>query len=57
MTRHITRGGNIWIRMFPDIPITKKTREVRQEQGKGNVDNWLAQVQRVSILYEMSGVE
>ena len=57
MTRHIKRGGKIWIRMFPDKPITKKPLEVRQGKGKGNVEYWVAQIQPGRILYEMSGVE
>ena len=57
MTRHIKRGGKIWIRIFPDKPITKKPLEVRQGKGKGNVEYWVAQIQPGKILYEMSGVE
>ena len=57
MTRHIRRGGKIWIRIFPDEPITKKPLEVRQGKGKGNVEYWVAQIQPGRILYEMSGVE
>ena len=57
MTRHIKRGGKIWIRIFPDKPITKKPLEVRQGKGKGNVEYWVAQIQPGRILYEMSGVE
>ena len=57
MTRHIRRGGKIWIRIFPDKPITKKPPEVRQGKGKGNVEYWVAQIQPGRILYEMSGVE
>ena len=57
MTRHIKRGGKIWIRVFPDKPITKKPLEVRQGKGKGNVEDWVALVQPGSVLYEMSGVE
>ena len=45
MTRHIRRGGKIWIRIFPDKPITKKPLEVRQGKGKGNVEYWVAQIQ------------
>ncbi|NOR18459.1 MAG: 50S ribosomal protein L16 [Xanthomonadales bacterium] len=56
MTRHIKRGGKIWIRMFPDKPITKKPLEVRQGKGKGNVEYWVAQIQPGKILYEMEGV-
>ena len=57
MTRHISRGGKIWIRIFPDKPITKKPLEVRQGKGKGNVEYWVAQIQPGRILYEMSGVD
>ena len=57
MTRHIKRGGKIWIRIFPDKPITKKPLEVRQGKGKGNVEYWVAQIQPGKVLYEMSGVE
>ena len=56
MTRHIKRGGKIWIRVFPDKPITKKPLEVRQGKGKGNVEYWVAQVQPGRVLYEMEGV-
>ena len=57
MTRHIKREGKIWIRIFPDKPITKKPLEVRQGKGKGNVEYWVAQIQPGRILYEMSGVD
>ena len=57
MTRHIKRGGKIWIRMFPDKPITKKPLEVRQGKGKGNVEYWVCPIKPGKILYEMSGVE
>ncbi len=56
MTRHVKRGGKIWIRIFPDKPITKKPLEVRQGKGKGNVEYWVALVQPGRVLYEMSGV-
>ena len=56
MTRHIKRGGKIWIRVFPDKPITKKPLEVRQGKGKGNVEYWVCQIQPGRILYEMEGV-
>lgn len=56
MTRHIKRGGKIWIRIFPDKPITKKPLEVRQGKGKGSVEYWVAQVQPGRMLYEMEGV-
>lgn len=56
MTRYIKRGGKIWIRIFPDKPITKKPIEVRQGKGKGNVEYWVALVQPGRMLYEMEGV-
>ncbi len=56
MTRYIKRGGKIWIRVFPDKPITKKPLEVRQGKGKGNVEYWVCQIQPGKILYEMEGV-
>jgi large subunit ribosomal protein L16 len=56
MTRHIKRGGKIWIRVFPDVPVTKKPLEVRQGKGKGNVEYWVAKIQPGSMLYEMEGV-
>ena len=57
MTRHIKRGGKIWIRVFPDKPITTKPLEVRQGKGKGNVEYWVAQIQPGKMLYEMEGVD
>ena len=56
MTRHIKRGGKIWIRIFPDKPITKKPLEVRQGKGKGSVEYYVAQIQPGRMLYEMEGV-
>ncbi|MBM4202926.1 MAG: 50S ribosomal protein L16 [Gammaproteobacteria bacterium] len=56
MTRKIKRGGKIWIRVFPDKPITKKPLEVRQGKGKGNVEYWVALIQPGKVLYEMEGV-
>jgi large subunit ribosomal protein L16 len=56
MTRHIKRGGKIWIRIFPDVPVTKKPLEVRMGKGKGNVEYWVAKVQPGTVLYEMEGV-
>ena len=56
MTRSIKRGGKIWIRVFPDKPITKKPLEVRQGKGKGNVEYWVAQIQPGRVLYEVEGV-
>jgi len=52
----VKRGGKIWIRVFPDKPITKKPLEVRQGKGKGNVEYWVAQIQPGRMLYEMAGV-
>ena len=57
MTRHVKRGGKIWIRVFPDKPITKKPLEVRMGKGKGNVEYWVALVQPGKVLYEMEGVD
>lgn len=57
MTREIKRGGKIWVRVFPDKPITKKPLEVRMGKGKGNVEYWVAQVQSGAVLYEMAGVD
>jgi large subunit ribosomal protein L16 len=56
MTRYIKRGGKIWIRVFPDKPITTKPLEVRQGKGKGNVEYWVCQIQPGRVLYEMEGV-
>lgn len=56
MTRHVKRGGKIWIRIFPDVPVTKKPLEVRQGKGKGNVEYWVAKIQPGKMLYEMEGV-
>ena len=56
MTRHVKRGGKIWIRIFPDTPITKKPIEVRMGKGKGNVEYWVAKIQPGKVLYEMEGV-
>ncbi|MFI4956199.1 MAG: 50S ribosomal protein L16 [Gammaproteobacteria bacterium] len=57
MTRYVKRGGKIWIRLFPDKPITKKPLEVRQGKGKGNVEYWVAVVKPGKVLYEMEGVD
>jgi len=57
MTRHVKRGGKIWIRVFPDKPITEKPLEVRQGKGKGNVEYWICQIQPGRVLYEMEGVD
>ena len=56
MTRYVKRGGQIWIRIFPDKPITGKPLEVRQGKGKGNVEYWVAQIQPGRVLYEVEGV-
>ena len=56
ITRHVKRGAKVWIRVFPDKPITKKPLEVRQGKGKGNVEYWVAQVKPGTVLYEMEGV-
>ncbi len=56
ITRHIKRGGKIWIRVFPDKPITKKPLEVRQGKGKGPVEYWVFQVQPGRVLFEIEGV-
>jgi large subunit ribosomal protein L16 len=52
----VKRGGHIWIRVFPDKPITKKPLEVRQGKGKGNVEYWVAQIKPGKLLYEIAGV-
>ena len=56
MTRRIKRGGKIWIRVFPDKPITGKPLEVRMGKGKGSVEYWVAEIQPGRMLYEMEGV-
>ena len=56
MTRRVRRGGQIWIRVFPDKPITQKPLEVRQGKGKGNVEYWVAQIKPGRVLYEIEGV-
>jgi large subunit ribosomal protein L16 len=56
ITRHVKRGGKVWIRVFPDKPITKKPLEVRQGKGKGGVEYWVSQIQPGRVLYEMEGV-
>jgi large subunit ribosomal protein L16 len=57
MTRHIKRGGRIWIRIFPDKPISNKPAEVRMGNGKGNPEYWVAEIQPGKVLYEMDGVD
>jgi large subunit ribosomal protein L16 len=56
MTRYIKRGGKIWIRIFPDKPITKKPAETRMGKGKGNPEEWVAVIKPGRVLYEMEGV-
>ena len=56
MTRYVKRGGKIWIRIFPDKPVTKKPAEVRMGSGKGAPDHWVAVVKPGRILFEMAGV-
>lgn len=57
MTRHIKRGGRIWIRVFPDKPISQKPAEVRMGNGKGSPEYWVAEIQPGKVLYEMDGVD
>lgn len=56
INRHVKRGGKLWIRVFPDTPVTSKPLEVRQGKGKGNVEYWVAKVQPGTMLYEIEGV-
>ena len=56
MTRHVKRGGKIWIRIFPDKPFTKKPAEVRMGKGKGSPEGWVAVIRPGRVLYEMTGV-
>ena len=56
MTRHVKRGGKIWLRIFPDKPISKKPAETRMGKGKGNPEYWVAVVKPGRVMYEMSGV-
>ena len=56
MTRYVKRGGQVWIRVFPDVPITKKPLEVRMGSGKGNVEYYVARVLPGKVLFEMEGV-
>ena len=56
MTRYVKRGGNVWIRIFPDKPITKKPLEVRQGSGKGSVEFWVAVVQPGRVMFEIEGI-
>ena len=57
MTRHVKRGGKVWIRVFPAKPVSKKPAEVRMGKGKGNLEGWVAPVKRGRVLYEMEGVD
>ena len=57
ITRYVKRGGKLWIRIFPDVPVTKKPIEVRMGKGKGNVEYWVAKVQPGRMLYEIEGVD
>lgn len=57
MTRYVKRGGKIWIRIFPDKPVTKKPAETRMGKGKGNPEGWVAVIRPGRMLYEMEGVE
>lgn len=56
ITRYVKRGGKMWIRVFPDVPVTKKPLEVRMGSGKGNVEYWVAKIQPGKMLYELEGV-
>lgn len=56
ITRYVRRGGKIWIRVFPDLPVSRKPLEVRMGSGKGNVEYWVARIQPGRVLYEMEGV-
>ena len=57
LTRHIKRGGKVWIRVFPDKPITQKPLEVRQGKGKGSVEYWVALIQPGRVMFEIEGVD
>ena len=57
LTRHIKRGGKVWIRIFPDMPYTKKPAETRMGKGKGNPEYWVAVVKAGTVIFELSGVE
>src|SRR5215470_12836413 len=56
LSRHVKRGGKVWVRLFPDKPISKKPLEVRQGKGKGNVEYWVALVQPGRVMFEIDGV-
>jgi large subunit ribosomal protein L16 len=57
LTRHVKRGGQVWIRVFPDKPITKKPAEVRMGKGKGNPEGWVAIIKPGRVVYELDGVD
>ena len=57
MTRYVKRGGQVWNRVFPDVPVTKKPLEVRMGSGKGNVEFWVAKVLPGKVLFEIEGVD
>lgn len=57
ITRHVKRGAKVWIRIFPDKPVSKKPLEVRQGKGKGNVEYWVAQVQPGRMIFEIQGID
>ena len=57
ITRHVKRGGKVWIRIFPDKPLTKKPAEVRMGKGKGSPEKWVARIKRGRVLFELEGVE
>ncbi len=57
INRYIRRGGKVWIRIFPDVPVTKKPLEVRMGKGKGSVEYWVAKVQPGRVVYELEGVD
>ena len=57
MTRYVKRGGQVWIRVFPDVPVSKKPLEVRMGSGKGNVEYWVAKILPGKVLFEVEGVD
>jgi large subunit ribosomal protein L16 len=57
MTRHMKRGGKVWIRIFPDVPYTKKPAETRMGKGKGNPEYWVAAVKPGTVMFEIAGVD
>ncbi len=56
MTRHVKRGGKVWIRIFPDVPYTKKPAETRMGKGKGSPEGWVASVRPGTVMFEIAGV-